>query len=120
MTNLLLMTGPAEEPVTIAEARAFLRIDGDHDDAVVAACIVAARQACESFTRRALMTQVWQLYLDDWPADGGPVTLPRPPLQAVTMVSVHDADGTATELDADDFWIDSARSPARLVPRVAL
>ena len=30
MSNLLLFSGPAVEPVTIAEAKAFLRLDTIH------------------------------------------------------------------------------------------
>lgn len=115
MTNLLQLTGPAEEPVTIAEARAYLRLDGEDDDAVVAACVTAARQACESFTGRSLISQSWQLYLDRWPE--GAVVLPRPPLQTVTAINVYDSDGAATALDPGDFWVDGAGAPARLIAK---
>ncbi|RMF08909.1 MAG: hypothetical protein D6763_08960 [Alphaproteobacteria bacterium] len=117
MTNLLPLTGPVEEPVTIAEARAYLRLDGDDDNAVVAACIMAARQACESYTGRSLISQTWQLYLDRWPE--GAIILPRPPLQSVTSITVYDADGGATALDLGDFWVDSAAAPARLLAKSA-
>jgi len=117
MNNLLPLTGPAEEPLTLAEARDFLRLDSAEEDAILAACIMAARQACESFTGRSLITQSWQLYLDQWPT--GPIPLPRPPLQAVTGIKVFAADGTETVLQTDDFWIDAAAAPGRLMARSA-
>ena len=101
----------------MAEARAFLRLDTDDDDAIVAACIVAARQACESFTGRSLITQSWQLYLDQWPE--GPVTLPRPPVQAVTAINVYDETGVASALDVAGFWVDGASAPGRLIAKSA-
>ena len=62
-----LITPPALEPVSLAEAKAHLRIDGDDDDALVTAAIVAARVHVEAATRRALIEQGWRVYLDAWP-----------------------------------------------------
>ena len=62
MTSYLI-AGPGEEPVTLAEAKAFARIDGDDEDALVAALIAAARLHVESLTGRALVTQTWRLVL---------------------------------------------------------
>ena len=56
MTSTLI-AGPGEEPVTLAEAKAWCRIDGADDDALLAALIAAARLQVESLTGRALMTQ---------------------------------------------------------------
>lgn len=112
MSNLLLFSGPAVEPVTIAEAKAFLRLDTADDDALVAAAIVAARQACESFTGRALITQSWQLYLDHWPERD--ITLPHPPLQSVTSIKTFDADGVGATLDPATYWVDASALPGRV------
>ena len=53
----LLLTAPAVEPVTLDEAKAFLRVEtGDGDD-VIAALAAGARIHVEAQTRRALITQ---------------------------------------------------------------
>jgi hypothetical protein len=62
MTSYLL-AGPGEEPVSRADAKAFCRIDGDSEDALVDALIAAARLHVESLTGRALVTQSWRLVL---------------------------------------------------------
>lgn len=114
-SNLLVQEGPAVEPLTLAEAKAHLRLDGAEEDAVVSACIVAARQACESYTGLSLITQSWQLYLDRWPL--GAVLLPRPPVQAVTEVAVLDAAGGRQVLEPERYLLDRAAGPARLMRR---
>lgn len=48
----MLLSGPAVEPVTIEEAKAFLRVEHDDDD-VIAALIAGARVHVEAETRRA-------------------------------------------------------------------
>ena len=60
MTSTLIAP-PGEEPVTLAEAKAFCRIDGSDEDALVNALIAAARLQVESLTGRALITQTWRL-----------------------------------------------------------
>jgi len=60
MTSTLIAP-PGEEPVTLAEAKSFCRIDGSDEDALVNALIAAARLQVESLTGRALITQTWRL-----------------------------------------------------------
>jgi hypothetical protein len=60
MTSTLI-AGPGEEPVTLAEAKAWCRIDASDEDALVSALIAAARLQVESLTGRALVTQSWRL-----------------------------------------------------------
>ena len=66
----ILLTAAAVEPVTLAEAKAYLRVEHDDDDDVIAALIAGARIHVEAQTRRALITQSWRLVRDAWPADG--------------------------------------------------
>jgi hypothetical protein len=58
-----LVTAPASEPVTLAEAKAHLRLDTSLDDAFVASIIVAARQYIERVCWRGLLLQTWELTL---------------------------------------------------------
>lgn len=67
MTTILI-SRPVGEPVPLAEAKVFLRIDHAEEDALVESLITAARQHVESVTGRALLTQGWRTVLDAWPA----------------------------------------------------
>src|SRR5215813_11576117 len=68
--SAILLTAPALEPVSLDEARAFLRVEHHDDDEVIAALIAGARLHVEAATRRALITQSWRLDFDAWPQDG--------------------------------------------------
>ena len=68
MRGLTLVTAPASEPVSLAEAKAHLRIEAADDDSLIGALITAARQSAEAHMRRALMSQTWRLSLDRFPA----------------------------------------------------
>ncbi len=116
--SLLLVTPPAVEPVTLAEAKAYLRVDLDDEDALISRCIVAAREAAERYTGRAFVTQDLCLRRDAWPGGGTrALALPRPPLIEIATVTVFDLSGTATVLSSDAYIVDSAAVPGRIVLR---
>ena len=89
--GLILTQPPAEEPITLARAKQHLRVDQTHEDALIDALIVAAREQAEAQTGRALVTQQWRLTLDEFPA--GDILLPRPPLVSVQSIAYRDSAG---------------------------
>ena len=109
----ILIDPPAIEPVTLAEAKAHLRLAGTDDDDYVAAMITAARIQVETATRRVLIDQTWRIFRDDWPADGR-IDLTIAPLKSVTAITVYDAEGEPTVLPPTAWLLDAASSPARL------
>lgn len=132
MHSLKLMTPPAVEPVTLAEAKQQARIDVSDDDAFITALIVAARQWAEQYTGRAFIAQVWQLWLDDAPGGGeelafgvsdlsrgecGQILLPRAPLISVDSVQTFDESDVATVWDSTNYYVDMAHEPGRLALR---
>ena len=95
----ILLDAPAGEPVSLAEAKLFLRVEHDDDDDIIAALIAGARIHVEAQTRRALITQTWRLVRDVWPATGcmrGPAGAAA---RARLRRGVHDSDGTTLALD---------------------
>lgn len=109
-----LITGPALEPVSLAEAKAHLRIDGDDEDGWLTAAIVSARVHVEALTRLLLIEQRWRVYLDAWPRRRI-VALSPAPLIAVDAVTVYDADGEPVTVDPDDYEVDAIACPGRLI-----
>ncbi|HEY8577635.1 MAG TPA: head-tail connector protein [Devosia sp.] len=97
-----LLAGPPEEPVSLAEAKAFLRVDDGAEDALITTLIGAARLHVEGVTGRALLAQSWRVVLDQWPADRQ-VRLPVTPFMAVTGITAYDAAGGAHELPLAQF-----------------
>jgi len=111
--SAILLTPPALEPVSLADAKAYLRIAHDDDDDVIAALIAAARLQVEARTRRALILQTWRLTRDVWPAGGALPILPVP-LLSVKSVAVYDEGGMLQEIDLARFHIDTVGAPAIL------
>lgn len=111
----LLLTAPAVEPITLDEAKAYLRVEHSDDDETIAALIAGARLHVEAQTRRALITQSSRLSLDAWPPDGRIVVVPAP-LQSLTAARVYDFDGHAQAIDTESFALDLAGSALLFVP----
>ena len=109
-----LITGPALEPIALADAKAHLRIDHDADDTLLQAAIASARYHVETVTKRALIAQGWRIYLDAWPRSRI-VRLAVAPVITVDAVTVYDAAGEPMVLDPADYEADTASVPARLV-----
>lgn len=101
MTSYLL-AGPAVEPITLAQAKAFLKVDDEAEDALIETLIAASRMHVEGVTGRALIEQSWRLVLDGFPTSGI-VRLPVSPLIAVTAITVTSEDAESEELSLDGF-----------------
>jgi uncharacterized phiE125 gp8 family phage protein len=112
---LVLTSGPASEPVTLAEAKAHLRVDHTSEDALIASLILTSRLHIEAALGLALITQSWRLELDAWPHNSI-VEVPLRPLQSVTAVRVRTQTGTTILVPADDYIFDTAAAPPRVAP----
>lgn len=105
---------PAAEPVSLAEAKAHLRVDIDDDDDYISGLISAARQYVETATRRAFISQTWRLSLDRWPA-GDAIELRKPPLASVSSIVYRDSDGASTTWGTSNYIVDTDSEPGRIV-----
>ena len=111
---LVLIAGPAVEPVSLAEAKAHLRIDGAAEDALVGSLIVTSRLHVETATSLALITQSWSYVFDTWPRAAS-VKLPVRPVQSISAVRLHDENAVATTLAPETYMLDGGGTPARLI-----
>lgn len=115
MPTIKITDTPAvSECVTLAEAKAHLRVDVTDDDALIAALITAARLDAEDRMSRTLVETTWELQLDAFPADGC-MRLHHPPVQSVAYIKYYDSTGTLQTLDPAAYVLDTASEPARLV-----
>jgi uncharacterized phiE125 gp8 family phage protein len=123
--SLKLITAPASEPITLADAKLHLRVDigVTADDTLITALIVAARQGAEHITGRALMPQTWELALDSFDEQNSAtsahayrITLPKPPFVSITSVKYLDTAGMLQTMAAADYLLDTHDEPARIMP----
>ena len=95
------VTAPAEAPISLAQAKAHLRIDYEDDDLYIAALIDAATGHLDGWSGllgRALVTQTWRQDFPSLPADGK-FRLPLAPVAAVSSITYLDAEGAVQTLD---------------------
>jgi uncharacterized phiE125 gp8 family phage protein len=90
-------------PVPLEELKAFLRIAGSEEDALLAGLIRTATELCESFTRIALIEREVEEML---PASAGWRRLGRAPVRAVLEVRSVAADGSTAALAVGDYAVD--------------
>lgn len=93
MTPLAIVP-PAIEPVSLAEAKDFLRILASDEDELLGTLITAARLMVEAACGRMLIDQGWRLVLDSWPV-AAELRLPFSPVGSITAARVYDAVGSA-------------------------
>ncbi len=111
---LVLTSAPALEPVSVAEAKMHLRIDGSDEDALISSLIMTSRLHVEAALGLALISQNWTLIRDAWPM-GSTVKLPICPVQSITLARVLSASGTPTNMVASDYILEGKGVPPRFV-----
>lgn len=106
-----VITAPAELPVTLAQARAWCRIDNANadDDAVLQALIRAAVAYAEHRTGRAFVPRTLEFWTDCFPLSR--IELPAPPLLEVVSVKYVDTDGVLQTLPTADYEVDTYSEP---------
>lgn len=104
---------PAAEPVTLAEAKAQLKIDHDSEDDLIAGLIRAAREEVEASTGLALIDQSWRLAVDRIPVTKV-VRIACHPIREILSVTAFGADGEGALVDPASYMLDGNSRPARL------
>lgn len=142
MSRLVLVTPPATEPLSLADAKAQVRLQTTSDDSLVTTFITAAREYCERRSHLGFITQTWDLWLDNWnnvsfenvagyfggdgmagitlynnPQKMNHVTLPLGPVQSVTWVKYTDFNNNQQTWNSSNYCpIVSGTNPARITP----
>lgn len=117
------VTPPDVEPLTEAEVWDHLRVpllgspaepvDRDH----IAALISEARahlDGKDGYLQRCLVTQTWELLLDQFPT--GTLRIPLPPLQSVVSVKYLDGAAELQTMGILDYAVDAASEPGWIAP----
>lgn len=111
---LALITPPAVEPISLAEAKLHARVDDSDRDTLITVFIKSAREAAEHELGRALITQTWRLTLDEFPC--AEIELPKPKVLSISSVGYVDADGVDQVVSSANYTLDSAQLPGWVLP----
>lgn len=96
-------SSPLVLPVSLADAKTYLRIDHSDEDSLITSLIIAAADWLEAYTHRGLLTQQWQmdLYRFPWFETNNPrarIYLPFGKCQSVDYVAYTDTAGATQTL----------------------
>ncbi len=144
MAGIIVQSQPAAEPVSVATAKNFLRVEITDDDLLIGVLITAAREACEMFCSRSFAPKSYVQAMDSFPYYTDTVvsqmayppsyySLPMysttlwnysqmiklyyPPAIEVQGIDYTATDGTNKTLVQDtDFLLDNIWEPARIFP----
>jgi len=113
--SLTRVTQPVVEPVSVAEAKAHLRVDGDEDNFYIASLLAAARDWVEVYLDRTLILTQWTMKMDRFPI--GDVELPRPPMRPLPVsVTFTSESGAVSVLASNLYRVDAASTPGVIRP----
>lgn len=128
MATLKLLQPPAEYPVTVEEAKTYLRVDGNHEDGRILTMISAAVESLEAYCDQKFISQKWAQYFDFWPkkskqlwwdgvkelpvselySDSREICLMIGPLISIEEFNTYPDSGTAVLFPADQYIIDNS------------
>lgn len=111
--GLKVTVPPVEEPVSVADQKAHMRVDGADEDALIAAQIVAARDLAEARICGRLITQTLEWTLDGFRPR---LELPVHPVQSITSITYVDLEGVTQTLAPALYKTDLDTKPALIVP----
>lgn len=106
----LALAPPPMEPVTLTEARQFLRLDQHDEDELLTTLITAARLMIEAAAGRCLIEQRCRIVLDRWPVNGE-IRLPLSPVALIEEARVYDVLGAPQPVAGPALTLDKAADP---------
>jgi hypothetical protein len=144
VAGIIIQTQPIAEPISLAQAKNFLRVFNTDDDDLISGHITAAREEVENFTNRSFAVKSYLQALDSFPYYTDTVmsqmayppsyySLPMysttlwnysqmiklywPPCIAVQGIDYTATNGENLTLEQDvDFLLDNIWEPSRIFP----
>lgn len=127
MDHLEVITKPTFEPISLDEAKGYLRVSQDLEDAWITSAIKAARYYSELHLKQTIPATTYTWFIDSFPSNQGyfnrdiraagmgpawlpgtqsaVITLPKPPLLSVTGVEYRDVQGQMQTLDPATYVV---------------
>lgn len=130
--EVISLTDQAIDILPLADAKAFLRVDGSDDDVLLTMLIGAAVTSAEKYLARALRRQTLELTLDGFPfadddalvrlgqgvhqvalswvvGDVEGIDLPYPPIASITSITTYNTANTGAVFSSAAYFLDGFR-----------
>jgi uncharacterized phiE125 gp8 family phage protein len=116
LVDLVTTVGPTAEPISLSDAKNYLRLTGTRFDTVLTRLITACRLDLEKELRRAFLTQtLLATYELEFPKESpmagiwwytpSEFVLAHPPIQSVTTVQLETSPSVFTTLDPSAYAV---------------
>jgi uncharacterized phiE125 gp8 family phage protein len=115
--SLVLIDAPATTPITLAEAKAQMRVEHTDDDTLITRLIkvAVAYTDVKGVLGQAMITQKWGQWIGANPAQE--VKLILSPMQSVTAVKYYDADGVLQDDDVNNYNVFGTETYSVISPK---
>lgn len=107
----ILITGPAFEPITLAQAKVHLKTDpaDTSEDTYIGGLITAVREQAEWYTRRVLFDQTWELRQNIF--DKARIDLEKTPVRSITSIKYISIPGIEETVSTSIYSLVQGREP---------
>ncbi len=109
---LIDLATPVLEPIDLAYAKLFMRVDGTAEDALIETLIKTTRHQVENSIGRTLIRRSY-IYRTSVPHDRR-LCLPRPPLVSVSRVTLVAENDQAIDIPQGDYSVSTKKQPGEI------
>jgi uncharacterized phiE125 gp8 family phage protein len=116
--SLVRVTAPAALPISVAEAKTQMRVEGNDDDTIIERLVNAAVAFVDvqGVLGRAMITQTWGEWLAPNPST---VMLSLGPVQSVSAIKYYDIDGVLQTATLADFNVFGTPNRITITPKTS-
>jgi len=100
--NLVQIVAPSDEPLSLEDAKTFMHILENDEDALIESMIASAREYAENYTNRQFELATFEL-TNDCLYSG--LTIPKSTVTEISKIEYMDEDGVYQTMSTDDYYL---------------